>query len=181
MPAKSAKRPMAVGAILIAMSLSSGCSCFQTSGPPPPDDCEPGTWAGVDSFEIGNGSSTGAFVPWMDGSAPTFTTGGQGSPMMVMRIRVSGANPTACLAQNTIVKTYNMVEGRDSTPRKTYEAGSGQRMTDDMYIVVGSEYDPLAVTTTIGALEVTRRLARYALPDLSASLDLRPADLGGQD
>jgi hypothetical protein len=182
MHANCAKRVIAAAAIMIAMSLSPGCICNQNALPRP-DDCQPGSAVGVDSFEIGAGHLDGSFIPWMDGSLPSFAVGGQGSTMLVMRIRISGANPPSCLQQKTVVtvSSSSSETGRDTTPRKTYEAGSGQRVTDDMYIIIDDNiYGGLTVTTTIGALEVTRHLGKYA-PDLSASRDLQPTDLASPD
>jgi hypothetical protein len=147
------------------------------SGPPAPDTCSPATADGVASLAMGNGSRDGSFVPWSDGARPTFAVGGQGATMLVMRILVTGDDPPACLEQSTVVESgtgpFTTLLGRDSRPRKTYPTGvAGERLTDDLYIVLDEPEQALDVTTTVGALSVTLHLGPPYDTDFSGPHDL---------
>ncbi len=154
------------------LALATGCfPCGPGFTPPMPDSCTVTSGGDVTSFAIGPGGD-GAFVAWNDGDAPSLVTGGQGATMLVMRIAVRGNQPPTCLAQRTVVA--NQVS--DATPRTTYAAPDGSRVTKDMYIVLGGfPFGPLDVSTTVAGTTVTRHLGG-APRDLAAPLDLRGAD-----
>jgi hypothetical protein len=164
-------------AALIAMSLLAACG---PSGPPSPDSCDGARADGITSLSIGPSKAVGGdkFQPWTDGQMAHFVSGGQGFPMLVVRVDVAGPSPPSCLLQQTVVKASNYYGpggeqvGHDSVPRKTYAQPDGSRATDDIYVVVDYDYNQgYEITTTVGSMTVTRQLGMAPLPlrDLSAT------------
>jgi hypothetical protein len=173
---------------LIAMSLLAACG--PPSGPPKPDSCKGARADGITSLTIGPKKlvDSSPFREWSDGDAPTTAYGGQGAPMLVLRIDVAGDAPPSCLSQDTEVWVSNQSYpdgkerlGGDSTPRKTYAQLDGSRATDDVYVVMDySSSANLSVTTRVGALSVTRTLG-FVIHDLAVRVDMPALDLGGTD
>lgn len=139
-------------------------SCFGINlcgppGPPPPDSCTGDSSSGVDTVEVGPDSD--GFVPFTDGQVVNFITGGQGSFMLPVRIRVGGASPPACLSQHTTLTNDKGDEmGRDKDPRATYPDGSF-RTTRTIYLVLFGYAEPghaLTLTVTVGQKSVTRTI-----------------------
>lgn len=165
------------------MRLVAALALLAACGPPAlpsPDSCsDPAST--VDSFAIGPGGDPAAFSPWSDGDSADVAFGGQGCPMLVMRIAVTGADAPACLAQDTSVRDERGASlGHDGKPRQTYAAPDGSRVTRDMYILLEPvERTTIEVQTIVGGTTLTRYLG--ALPrDLSVPLD-GASDLGAVD
>jgi hypothetical protein len=118
----------------LALSLGGCCgvlpgdSC-SNPGPPPPDSCSSGQTGTVDSLEIGRDDDV--FVAYHDGDTAKVITGGQGSTMMGVRIRLTGTVPN-CLAQTT--QYLSPAQGMSSDPVKTYAQTDGSFITKPLWI-----------------------------------------------
>jgi hypothetical protein len=176
---------------LIAMSLLAACG---PNGPPSPDSCDGARADGITSLSIGPSQAVGGdkFQPWVDGQMAHFVSGGQGFPMLLVRVDIAGPAPPSCLLQQTVVKATNLYGpggeqvGHDSVPRKTYSQPDGSRATDDIYVVVDYSYaQGYEITTTVGSMTVTRQLGMepLPLPDQSATVHdmAAPPDLADHD
>lgn len=175
------RRGAAGHAALIALSCVAACG--PRPGPPAADSCDGPRADGISTLSVGPSSGFGDYHAWIDGDVPSTTSGGQGAPMLVLRIAVAGATPPSCLQQSTAVEVAPFagaafeLAGRDATPRKTYAQPDGSRLTDNIYVVLDFLGASLKVTTTVGAATVTRVLG-VTPPDMSAGVDLGAFDAG---
>ena len=165
-----------------------GCS---KDGPPPPDACDEATTGDVDMIEIGRGTTDDElpFEPWSDGDVIDAIYGGQGSAMVALRIRLTGASPPHCLAQVTVVidaTTLGPTTGRElassSDSVSTYVDGVA-RTTHTIWIPTfefPTPPNPLRIHTVAGGKEITRLLYSGVAPvpviDLSVPRDFGAAD-----
>jgi hypothetical protein len=160
-------------------------------GPPPPDSCNASTAGDVTAIEIGGGSFGDAepFAPVDDGGWVHTVTGGQGSPMLPLRLRITGASPPTCLMQSTTVsdRQGQRLTGL-ATALATYDDTGGRRATKTFFLIIPEE--TISGTIEVVAGGITRRIAFTAssydaavpadlaeLPDLlDAGADASPAD-----
>ncbi len=175
-------------AALVALFGGSGCM-FLSCSPPvlQQGTCSPvGAAAAVDTLEIGGPGDP--FQPLADGDAIMRQIGGQGAAMIVVRLRVSGGNQPACLAQSTHV--VSAADGgtvaQSSVSLTTTLEADGKRTTGQLLLPgFYPEAHGILVTTQAGGLTVTRALSidipgyfDFAPPpDLPAPVE----DLAGSD
>jgi hypothetical protein len=119
---------------VLLLLLTAGCPCGslpgETCGPPPPDSCSSGQAGAADTVEIG--SSADVFTAFHDGDRPDIVVGGQGSSMMGVRLRLTGAAIPSCLTQST---TYeDGAHGGGSDAVNTYQEPDGSYTTRPMWL-----------------------------------------------
>jgi hypothetical protein len=78
----------------VCVGAGGGSSCV----PPFSETCDSpssGPVSGI-TLELGDGDASQPFVPWADGATVDAVWGGQGSPMLAYRLRVTGAEVSDC-------------------------------------------------------------------------------------
>lgn len=143
---------------LALVGLAAVANLGMTCGPasPAPDLCDtPGPVAdgGVTSIEIG-GMVDGQFVPFVDDAVAPLVFGGQGSPMVVARLRVHGAGLPACLPQATQLEQLDgEVIASESGAMATEPAGADARLTGEILLVYfGESATQVRLRATVGDL-----------------------------
>jgi hypothetical protein len=170
---------------LCAFASSGGFGGGCGPGVPEPDRCDHlPTSVRVDSLELGSGNPDSLFQPWADEAVIPVTTGGQGSAMFPVRLRLRGPSVPACLPQRTVVT--NVVGGTvalEASPLKTYEQEDGSRLTRTLWLVLDDEHavDFATVETRVEGKTSTRTIwvgAPYEGPSLvSIAPALREIDV----
>lgn len=165
-------------AAIVLLALASSASiCGPGFQPPAPDSCDPkNDTSGIAAIEIGSGINDDfQFVPWKDGDVAMSAIGGQGSPMLPVRFRITGSALPECLPQVTQVTALrdSSRAGGTVAALKTYARPDGSRITKTHYIVL-EQYlaveSQIALTTTIRAVSSTATRSLF--------YDRRPADAG---
>ena len=168
--------------VLVLAMLATGCP---RSGVPAPDSCVRGAAGAVTALELGPGGSgeDTPFSPWRDGDVVTPVFGGQGFTMVVLRMRVTGAAPPTCLAQETYVRSATSDLASSNASVKTYADGAA-RTTHSLFIPASfpAPGEPLLVEVHAGGLTVKRSLfSESAPPDQAVPTDLAVRDLAAGD
>jgi hypothetical protein len=123
----------------------------------------------VDTIEIGSSDESG-FFPYHDGDAAMVVTGGQGAPMMGIRLRLTGASVPACLVQTT--EYADGAVGSSSAPLVTYARPDGSHDTRPLWIP--GQFSPtFRVVVSAGGRRASVSLAS---PVISGDLDLSTPD-----
>jgi hypothetical protein len=129
---------------------------------PDPDVCDVAGDATISQITFGSGD--GAFVAWQSGEAVDFVEGGQGTPMLPVRMRLEGSQIPACIAQTTSLLFNANVIGSEATPLKTYDEGDGSRTTLPLYVVIfdlaPGDGEGFQVTATVGGTAASLDLVR---------------------
>jgi hypothetical protein len=149
--------------VVIALAATQvGGLCGGGPSVPVPDECSMGASVGtVSSVEIGAAADT--FTPVADGDVTPLVIGGQGGSMVVVRVRLRGANVPSCLAQRTIVYAGSGAElAEENEALLTYPETDGSRTTKPLYVrmygaIPGSGF-PVVIRVIVGTIEVTRVL-----------------------
>jgi hypothetical protein len=175
-------------AALVALFAGSGCMFFSCS----PQVLQQGTCSPVgDPAMVGTlelGGPGDPFQPLADGDTIMKQIGGQGASMIVVRLRVSGGNQPACLAQATHVESAadGGTVGQSSVALTTTLEPDGTRVTGQLLLPgYYPEGHGIFVTTQAGGQTVTRALS----VDIPGYFDFAPApdlaapveDLAGTD
>jgi hypothetical protein len=176
-------------AALVALFAGSGCMFLSCS----PQVLQQGTCSAagdpamVGTLELGGPGDP--FQPLADGDTIMRQIGGQGATMIVVRLRVTGGNQPACLAQSTHVESAadGGTVGQSSVALLTTLQPDGTRTTGQLLL---PGYYPessrgIFVTTQAGGQTVTRALS----VDIPGYFDFAPApdltapveDLAGTD
>ncbi|MSP59402.1 MAG: hypothetical protein EXR72_03495 [Myxococcales bacterium] len=114
------------------------CGPMNNNGPPDPDSCAAPSTSGIDAVEIGLGNPLDdpVFRVAHDGDVLARTFGGQGTEMGVLRLRVRGPDPPACIDQSIEISDGEGRRiGRNAGPLKTYLDAGGGRSTKPIYVV----------------------------------------------
>ena len=156
--------------VLAVVAAAGGCcgvpgfaSC-SPSGPPPTDSCVSGTSGTLGTIEIG--AADDLFRAYHDGDAPHIVEGGQGLTMMGVRLRLTGADVPACLAQSTGFQDLSgMRLAGSSDPLKTYPESDGSFTTRPVWIPSSfpASFD---IVTVVGS-QTGRVRCGAAAPDMS--------------
>jgi len=137
-------------------------ACHPRIDIPEPENCSfPSKNATIRSIDIGWADP---FTAYVDGDELRISTGGQGSPMIMMGVQVEGEDAPRCLAQRTVVRddTGRNI-GELDAPIKTYDKGD-VRETDSFPIILHptpSPGDALTIETKALGKTVTRSVYRY--------------------
>lgn len=138
------------------------CACHGRSLIPEPDDCRsPSANAEVRGLEMGWADP---FTAYENGEELRISTGGQGTPMIMLGLRIKGTDGPSCLGQHTTVTDASgEVIGELDVPIKTYENGNF-RETRGIPILLSPgprPGDPLTIETTAHGKTANREVYRY--------------------
>lgn len=154
---------------LTALILLLGCPMVPSYTSPSPDSCAPTQAGQIATLEVGPGdfTTTQAFVAWQNDDPVHQVSGGQGSMMMGVRLRVTGPGGLpACLPQVTRLLGPDGAELQKlTTSLKTYAAPDGSRVTRTLWVAA---YLPnrFRVEVQAGGLTASRDLRQSWEPAL---------------
>jgi hypothetical protein len=127
--------------------------------PPEPEVCDqvPGAPT-IEGLELGK-PYTAEWTPFVDGETAAFEIGGQGSPMLVVRLLVLGDGAPACLGQSTVMhNAAGEVLAEEVRAIETHELAPGMRATDEIYLPLffsPQSGELFTVTTSAGNMSTT--------------------------
>jgi hypothetical protein len=172
-------RPLVTVLRLLPLAAAALASVATSAPPlPEPDTCSsPPAELSLDLLEIGPGDDgNSAFVPFVDGDEIPIVVGGQGSDMIVLRIRIAGEDAPACLPQTTRVLSGGVQVAGETRPLTTVDAGDGTRVTPPIYMILGSGGgyfdDGYDVAVTVADRTVQVHLG--GTPEIDAGPDASP-------
>jgi hypothetical protein len=148
---------------------------------PPADVCdEPVTPRAPLTVEIGGHEDP--FVPWSDGAVARTVQGGQGSDMIALRARLTGADVPACVRVSVSLVRDGSVTGARLANLSTYPVSGGARATMPLFIELtdADSGDEIEVDAEIAGAAIARRVhldVRAGTCDEMRArwLELRPA------
>jgi hypothetical protein len=114
-------------------------------------------------MQLGAATLDEVFVPWQADQRVPVVVGGQGSPMIAMRIRIQGDN-AGCIAQTTrITPAQGELLASEQLLLSAYQQDDGSYITDTHWVVMDSfglpaEDLPVTIETTIGATTVSQTI-----------------------
>jgi hypothetical protein len=173
------RRLRALGVLVPLAALTTAGFCVNPSGSAPkPDRCDaPAMTRGPLTVEVGPYEYDLPFRAFVDGDAIAKVRGPQGGEMVAYRLRVSGAEAPACLAQVATLSTERGEElARLDVPLATYPDGAA-RTTRQTFLIFSGLGPPsgtrvrLAVDAGGTHVERTLRLVDFILPDDLAARD----------
>jgi CO/xanthine dehydrogenase FAD-binding subunit len=128
------KRFVLVAAVVALMpGCGSGCS-----DPPAPssETCQPtGAQGAITRVELGRDFGD-TFMVYQEGSVVPLTEGGQGFPMLVLNLRVTGSQVPPCLPQHTrVFHLDGAVEAEELGALRAREVAPDTWITGDMFLV----------------------------------------------
>ena len=150
--------------VLAPLAISSaGCSPEEESGGQLgiSDTCDnPPADVTLDSLDVGL-VENGRFTPFAEDEVVTLTYGLQGSAMIGLHLRASGADVPDCLGQVTLIYKDGSIAGDLFSPLKTYAQSDGTFRTDTAWLVLFPSVlagDQLSIETEAGGQTYERRI-----------------------
>ena len=127
---------------------------------PEPNSCSfPNKNADIHGLQFA--SELDPFLAIKDGDDVRISTGGQGSPMLFLTLRIMESDDVDCLSQQTqVINDAGVVIGEVDSPLKTYTYGPNS-FTDPIPIILSpmpSPGDALTLKTTAHNLKVKRKV-----------------------
>ena len=120
-------------AVAFAFGACTGSGC-NGGGNPSSETCNGPTRGTVSQIEIGRDLGDG-FQPFADGDVVPMQTGGQGFPMIVVNLRVTGSDLGSCLPQMTDVLKDNELASSEGSPLVIHQIGATQWVSGDALLV----------------------------------------------
>jgi hypothetical protein len=149
--------------VAIPLLLLQGCcptgGIGTCNGPPAEDSCGLPKTGVIDGIVIGHDDP---FVAYSDGDRPQIVIGGQGSPMMGIRLKLTGSSVPDCLSQSTAFEAP--AQGSNGVPLRTYAGTDGSYNTKALWI---PGYFPYSFNVAVTAGGKTQRVRLGELLDLS--------------
>jgi hypothetical protein len=149
-----------IGAAIFLLVTSAGLCGPQV---PEPDLCtEPGN-PSITALQLGAATLNEVFVPWQPDQRVPVVIGGQGSPMIAMRIRIQG-DDAGCVAQMTrLVPAEGELLASERHLLHAYRQDDGSYITNTHWLVMDAfgfpaEDVPAMIETTIGATTVSQTI-----------------------
>ena len=158
-----------------------GCNGTPT---PSSETCSvpPGTPPGVvTDVDIGR-YLDGTFEQYGENDVVPMIFGGQGSPMMVLNLRLGGSDLPGCVAQRTrVFLDSGQSDGAEGSPLITEQVLPDTWITGDLLLVVYEVWSGSHITLESTAGDVTTTIGVWVdyegtLPDAAPAPDARPPD-----
>jgi hypothetical protein len=130
---------------------------------PEPDLCTQPSNPSITALRLGAATLDQVFVPWQPDQRVPVIIGGQGSPMIAMRIRIQG-DDAGCVEQMTrLVPVEGELLASERLLLHAYRQGDGSYITDTHWVVMDAfwfpeEEVPAIIETTIGTTTVSQTI-----------------------